>query len=106
MKEIKAFIRPEMLEDVLDPLYAHPEFPGVTISTVRGFGHTVGRTDTAGFAEVEMVKLEAIVPDALLEPVLSVIRERAHTGKSGDGKIAVYDVQQLIRISTRERIEE
>lgn len=106
MKEIKAFIRPELLEDVLGPLYAHPEFPGVTISAVHGFGHTVGRQGTSDFGQVPMMKLEAIVPDALLDEVLTLIRERACTGRGGDGKIAVYDVQSAIRISTGEAIEE
>ncbi len=106
MKEIKAFIRPELLEDILEPLYAHPEFPGVTISDVRGFGHKVGRKARGELGEVRMVKLEAIVPDALLEDVLGVIQKQAHTGRSGDGKIAVYDVQKVMRISSGDRIVE
>ncbi|MCF6285163.1 MAG: P-II family nitrogen regulator [Candidatus Hydrogenedentes bacterium] len=106
MKEIKVFIRPELLEDVLEPLYAHPEFPGVTISDVRGFGHKVGRRNRGELGEVRMIKLETIVPDALLEDVLGVIQEQAHTGRNGDGKIAIYDVREVIRISSGERIVE
>ncbi|MBX7257348.1 MAG: P-II family nitrogen regulator [Candidatus Hydrogenedentes bacterium] len=105
MKEIKAFIRPELLEDVLEPLYAHPEFPGLTISTAHGFGHIAGREDTSDFGKVPMIKLETIVPDALLDEVLTLIRERASTGRRGDGKIAVYNVETAIRISTGEAIE-
>ncbi|MCC6487457.1 MAG: P-II family nitrogen regulator [Candidatus Hydrogenedentes bacterium] len=106
MKEIKAFIRPELLEDVLEPLYAHPEFPGLTISTVHGFGHKVGRENSSEFGNVQMIKLETIVPDALLDEVLTLIRERASTGRRGDGKIAVYNVEAAIRISTGKAIEE
>ena len=105
MKEIKAFIRPELLDDVLEPLYAHPEFPGITVSTVRGFGHRVGRRDKSDLGEISMIKLETIVPDALVEDVLTMIRERAHTGRAGDGKIAVFEVQEAIRISTGELME-
>lgn len=106
MKEIKAFIRPEVLDDVLDPLYAHPEIPGVTISNVRGFGRATGRERARDRAEVQMLKLECIVPDSLLEEALTIIREHARTGRSGDGKIAVYDVIEAVRISTGRRITE
>ncbi len=106
MKEIKAFIRPELLEDVLEPLYAHPEFPGVTISTVRGFGHRVGRADSRDLGEVPMIKLETIVPDSMLREVLTVLRERARTGRNGDGKIVVYDVREVIRISTGDSFDD
>ena len=106
MKEIKAYIRPELLEKVLEPLYAHPEYPGVTISDVRGFGHKVGRKNPGELGEVRMLKLEVIVPDALLEDVLGVIREQAHTARKGDGKIVVYDIREVIRISSGDRITE
>lgn len=106
MKEIKAFIRPDALDDVLDPLYAHPEIPGVTISNVRGFGRTVGRGNEGGLAEVQMLKLECIVPDSLLEVVLTIVREHARSGRSGDGKIAVYDVIEAVSIRTGRRIED
>lgn len=99
-------IHPARLEQVLEPSYAHPEFPGVTISSVRGFGHKVGRERGSDLGEVSMIKLEAIVPDALVDDVLTMIRERAYTDRIGDGKIAVYDVQAAIRISTGKAIED
>jgi len=100
MKEIKVLIRPELLDDVLEPLYAHPEFPGVTISTVRGFGQKVGRDNASSFCEVAMTKLEMIVNNDLVEEVVGLLLERARTGKPGDGKIAVYDVERVARISS------
>jgi len=106
MKEIKAFIRPEALEDVLGPLHAHPEISGVTVSNVRGFGRTVGRGRESDLAEVQMLKLECIVPDRLLAEVLALIRESARSGRTGDGKVAVYDVIEAVSIRTGRRIEE
>lgn len=100
MKEIKAFVRPELLDDVLDPLYSHPEFPGVTISSVQGFGHTVGRDKPSSFREGAMIKLEMIVNNDLAEDVVRILMERARTGKPGDGKVAVYNVERAAQIST------
>ncbi len=105
MKEIKAFVRPELLDDVLEPLYAHPEFPGVTISTVQGFGQKVGRDNANSFCEVAMIKLEMIVNNDLVEEVVRILMERARTGKPGDGKIAVYDVERVAKISSGKWLE-
>jgi len=105
MKEIKAIIRPHKLEAVLDALHTHPELPGVTVSTVNGFGRTVGRRgegDDASvqFGTVQMAKVECIVNDEQLDGVLELIQKAAHTGQPGDGKIAVYDVREIVRIRT------
>ncbi len=105
MKEIKAFVRPELLDDVLEPLYAHPEFPGVTISTVQGFGQKVGCDNANSFCEVAMIKLEMIVNNDLVEEVVRILMERARTGKPGDGKIAVYDVERVAKISSGKWLE-
>jgi len=108
MKEIKAIIRPHRLQAVLDELHAHPQLPGVTISNVQGFGKTVGRDakpreDVVQYDTVSMVKVECVVDDELLDEIVEVIKTCAHTGAPGDGKIAIYDVQELVKIRTGER---
>jgi nitrogen regulatory protein PII len=112
MKEIKAIIRPHRLDAVLDALHAHPELPGVTVSQVRGFGRTVGRTTKGStpvqFGTAEMVKLECVLNDDDVEPVAALIQRAAHTGNVGDGKIFVYDIDRAVRIrsgAAMERIE-
>ena len=109
MKEIKAIIRQYTLDAVLDALHAHPEFPGVTVSSVRGFGRTVGRNDTGGdrpvqYGTVEMTKLECVLNDDDVNDVVDLIQRAAHTGRIGDGKIIVYDVESAMKIRTGERI--
>ena len=101
MKEIKAIIQPHRLEAVLEELRTHPGLPGVTISSVQGFGQTVGRdknarADTAEFGTVNMMKVECIVDDEMLDDILEIIRRSAHTGLTGDGKIVIYDANEMI----------
>lgn len=109
MKEIKAIVRQYKLEAVLDALHAHPEFPGVTVSVVRGFGRTVGRRDTGGdlpvhYGTVEMMKLECVLNDEDVDAVIELIQRAAHTGNVGDGKIIVYAVDQVVKIRNGERL--
>jgi len=105
MKEIKAFIRPARLDDVLHSLHEHPGLPGVTVSRVTGFGRVVGRPDkdTPCYDSVEMCKLECLVPDALCNAIVDLLADRAHTGRPGDGKIAIIAVEEIVRIRTGER---
>ncbi|HRI86626.1 MAG TPA: P-II family nitrogen regulator [Candidatus Hydrogenedentes bacterium] len=96
-------LRPDRLDAVLQPLYSHPEFPGVTISDVRGFGHIVGRKVSgkeSNLGTVDMIKLECVVHDDMLNQVVTMILEGARTGNRGDGKIIVTNVRDAIRIST------
>lgn len=100
MKEIKAFVRPHQADHVIDVLEAQPDAPGVTVSDVRGFGHPKG----GGPAQLaERTKLEIVVPDEQVESVLDTIIEHARTGRFGDGKIFVSDVEEAVRIRTGER---
>lgn len=108
MKEIKAIIQPFMLSKVVEALKEIEGLPGVTVSDVRGFGRAraAGASDTVAEGTVEYVKkskLEVVVPDNLAEVVVQTIRKKAHTGNPGDGKIFVYDVDDVIRIRTDER---
>ena len=109
MKEIKAIIQPFMLDKLLDALHAVEELPGLTVSEVRGYGRTRGRRADAAADDpvqyVKKVKIELVVPDALLERVVRTIQEHAHTGNLGDGKIFVYEVGDVVRIRTGEHGE-
>ena len=107
MKEIKAIIQPFMLEKVLDSLREIEGLPGITVSEVRGFGRTRGRSSDVRTEEpvqyLKKSKVEVVVPDNLVERVVRTIQKHAHTGNLGDGKIFVYEVADVIRIRTGER---
>lgn len=91
-----------MLDAVLRALHEHSDFPGVTVSTVRGFGKVTGRNKDggAGLGTIEMSKLECIVDDGMADDVVNVIRSHAVAGHPGDGKIIVTRLDSVIRIRT------
>ncbi len=108
MKEIKAVIQPFMLRHVIEALKEMPGLPGVTVSDVRGFGKNQARDaedavveNSIGYAK--KVKLEMVVPDDLVDPVLATIEKHAHTGRPGDGKIFVTTVDEVIKVRTGAR---
>ena len=99
MHEVKAFIRPELVDRVVQELHAVHDLPGLTTSTVRGHGRRHGGpSDDTEYGDVTMVKMELVVPDELLQPVLDTIRRTATTGRSGDGKIVVLPVESATKI--------
>lgn len=98
MKEVKAYIKPNMIDYVIDSLESLDDAPGITLSDIRGWGHPKeGPTKL-----VEMVKLETVVPTERVEEVTSVIIDEGQTGSYGDGKIFVSNVERAIRIRTGE----
>lgn len=106
MKEIKAIVQRFMVDKVIDSLHEHPHLPGVTVSEVRGFRRSgpdegPSRRNENG----PMSKIELVVPDDATELVLRLIATAAHTGNSGDGKIFVYEVADVLKIRTGERGE-
>ncbi len=106
MKLITAVIKPFKLDDVKEALRA-AGIAGLTVSEVRGFGRQGGHTETYRGAEykidfVPKVAVEIVVDDAQLDQVLEAITTSAATGKIGDGKIWVTQVDRLIRIRTGE----
>jgi len=110
MKQIEAIIRPAKLDEVKEVL-ADIGVRGMTITEVKGFGRTGGRKEVyRGSAYVidfvPKVKIEVVVPDALVAPILEAIERSAKTAKIGDGKIFVYDVPQAVRIRTGESGDE
>ncbi|MBE3072790.1 MAG: P-II family nitrogen regulator [Acidobacteria bacterium] len=98
MQEIKAIIRTDRLENVIDALHALSNMPGVTVSTVSGFGRRTSRTGPGIFDEMDFTKLEAVVEDASVQSVIDTIVQHARTGGPGDGRIFVMPVLQAIRI--------
>jgi nitrogen regulatory protein P-II 1 len=102
MREIKAIIRPERLSAVLSALHTIPELPGVTISTVRGLGRRFPIDAEQPFDEVEMAKLEIVVPAAIAPTVVQAIHLAARTGRVGDGKVFVIPVESALRIRSGE----
>lgn len=100
MYEIKAVIRPDLLDDVVQALHRIPDMPGVTVSVVRGYGKRSPpvRAGVAEFGETEMTKLETVVPESLRDRVVSTVQQAARTGRPGDGKIFVSRVDDAVTI--------
>ena len=110
MKKIEAIIKPFKLDDVREAL-SDIGITGMTVTEVRGFGRQKGHTELYRGAEymvdfLRKVKMEIVVPDDLLEQCLDAIVDTAQTGKIGDGKIFVYEVERVIRIRTGEENED
>jgi nitrogen regulatory protein P-II 1 len=106
MKHITAIIKPFKLDEVRESLAA-VGVAGLTVTEVKGFGRQKGHTELYRGAEyvvdfLPKVKVEAIVTDDLLDGAVDAIIKAAHTGKIGDGKIFVTNVEQVIRIRTGE----
>jgi nitrogen regulatory protein P-II 2 len=107
MKLITAIIKPFKLDDVRKAI-SDIGVKGVTVTEVRGFGRQRGHTEIYRGAEyaVEFVpktKIEIAVDDSLADQVIEAIVTSAKTGKVGDGKIFVFDLDQVVRIRTNER---
>jgi len=106
MKLVTAVIKPFKLDDVKDALKANG-ITGITVTEVRGFGRQGGHTETYRGAEykidfVPKVSLEIVVDDATVDTVVDTVVQAAATGKIGDGKIWVSDIERMIRIRTGE----
>ena len=106
MKLVTAIVKPFNLDEVREAL-AELGVNGLTVTEVKGFGRQKGHTELYRGAEyvvdfLPKVKIEAAVPDELLEQCLEAIQRSARTGKIGDGKIFVFDIEQAIRIRTGE----
>ncbi|MCW5552227.1 MAG: P-II family nitrogen regulator [Verrucomicrobiae bacterium] len=98
MKEIKAIIKPLMLERVLEALREIPDLSAVTISPAHGLSVRRG-----AFDQIVHTKLEIIVPDEMVEEVVETVQKAAHTGNPGDGRIFVIPIEQTVKIRTGER---
>ena len=106
MKKIEAIIKPFKLDEVREAL-SEVGITGLTVTEVKGFGRQKGHTELYRGAEyvvdfLPKLKLELVVADANAERAVETIIKAAHTGKIGDGKIFVTNVEQVIRIRTGE----
>jgi nitrogen regulatory protein P-II 2 len=106
MKLVTAIIKPFKLDEVREALSAIG-VQGITVTEVKGFGRQKGHTELYRGAEyvvdfLPKVKVEAAIPADLLDRVIEAIEKAANTGKIGDGKIFVFDLEQVVRIRTGE----
>jgi nitrogen regulatory protein PII len=109
MKKIEAIIKPFKLDEVKDALNAIG-IHGMTVTEVKGFGRQKGHVEVYRGAEYEVsflpkIKIEVVVPDSIIEKVISTIIEKAKTGNIGDGKIFLYSLEDVIRIRTGDKGE-
>ncbi|WP_375751074.1 nitrogen regulatory protein P-II [Vibrio sp. HN007] len=110
MKKIEAIIKPFKLDDVREAL-AEVGITGMTVSEVKGFGRQKGHTELYRGAEymvdfLPKVKLEIVVAQDVVDQCIDTIIETAQTGKIGDGKIFVTEVERIVRIRTGEEDED
>jgi nitrogen regulatory protein PII len=106
MKQITAIVKPFKLDEVREAL-AEVGVTGLTVTEVKGFGRQKGHTELYRGAEyvvdfLPKVKVEAVVPEDLVERAIEATIKAARTGKIGDGKIFVTSIEQVIRIRTGE----
>jgi nitrogen regulatory protein P-II 2 len=106
MKFVTAIIKPYKLSDVREALTS-AGVNGVTVTEVKGFGRQKGHTEIYRGAEYAVeflpkVKVEVAIPDDKLDKVVEEIKNAAGTGKIGDGKIFVFDLEHIVRIRTGE----
>ena len=106
MKKIEAIIRPFKLDEVKEALLEE-DIKGMTITEVRGYGRQKGHKETYRGSEYQIefipkIKLEIALDDSLVEKALDAILRTAKTGQVGDGKIFVYNIEDVIRIRTEE----
>jgi nitrogen regulatory protein PII len=107
LKKIEAIIKPFKLDDVKDALH-DAGVSGITVTEVKGFGRQKGHTELYRGAEyvidfLPKVKIEVVVEDSLAYNVIEAIENAARTGRIGDGKIFVFNVEEAIRIRTGDR---
>ncbi len=107
MKKVEAIIKPFKMEDVKEALL-ESGIEGMTVTEVKGFGRQKGHTEIYRGSEYTVdflpkVKFEVVVPDESVSTVVSAIIKAARTGKIGDGKVFVLEIEDAIRIRTEER---
>ena len=106
MKKIEAIIKPFKLDEVKDELN-NVGVLGLTVTEVKGYGRQKGHTELYRGAEYAVdflpkIKIELIISDELVKDVIEVIKSKAYTGRIGDGKIFISNIDEVIRIRTGE----
>ena len=107
MKKIEAIIKPFKLDEVKEALH-EIGLQGITVIEAKGFGRQKGHTELYRGAEyvvdfLPKVKIELVIDDTLVEQAVEAIQQSAHTGRIGDGKIFITQVEEAIRVRTGER---
>ena len=107
MKKVEAVIKPFKLDEVKEALH-EVGIQGITVTEAKGFGRQKGHTELYRGAEyvvdfLPKVKIEIVMDDALVERAVEAIQQAAHTGRIGDGKIFISQVEEVVRIRTGER---
>jgi len=107
MKKVEAIIKPFKLEEVKDAL-GEVGIEGMTVTEVKGFGRQKGHTEIYRGSEYTVdflpkIKIEIVVADSQVDPALSAITKAAKTGKIGDGKVFILNVEEAVRIRTEEK---
>jgi nitrogen regulatory protein P-II 1 len=107
MKKIEAIVKPFKLDEVKEALHGI-EIQGMTVTEVKGFGRQKGHTELYRGAEyvvdfLPKIKIEIAVSDEMVDKAVQAVVDAAHTGRIGDGKIFVLDIEQAVRIRTGER---
>ena len=110
MKKVEAIIKPFKLDEVKEQLN-EIGVKGITVTEVKGFGRQKGHTELYRGAEyvvdfLPKIKMEIVISDALVNDVINTLMKAAQTGRIGDGKIFVTNLEDIIRIRTGERGEE
>ena len=106
MKKIEAIIKPFKLDEVKEAL-SEININGMTVTEVKGYGRQKGHTELYRGAEYAVdflpkIKIELIITDDLVDDVVEVVKSKAHTGRIGDGKIFISNIDEVIRIRTGE----
>ncbi len=109
MKKVEAIIKPFKLDEVKDALNGIG-INGMTVTEVKGFGRQKGHIEVYRGTEYEVnflpkVKIEVVIPDSIIDKVISTILDKAKTGNIGDGKIFIYSLEDVIRIRTGDKGE-
>jgi len=107
MKKIEAIVKPFKLDEIKEALH-EIGLQGMTVTEAKGFGRQKGHTELYRGAEyvvdfLPKVKIEMVIEDALTERAIEAIQQAAHTGRIGDGKIFVTNIEEAIRIRTGEK---
>ena len=107
MKKIEAIIKPFKLDEIKEALQ-DIGLQGITVVEAKGFGRQKGHTELYRGAEyvvdfLPKVKIELVIEDTMLDAAIEAIQAAAYTGRIGDGKIFIYNIEEVIRIRTGER---
>ena len=110
MKKIEAIIKPFKLDEIKEALQ-DIGLQGITVVEAKGFGRQKGHTELYRGAEyvvdfLPKVKIELVIEDTKLDAAIEAIQAAAYTGRIGDGKIFIYNIEEVIRIRTGERVPE